>query len=147
MKEILKKIGLMFTTLAILSFTAIGSVGIVNATNPIPKKGPANPQDAVCAGTDKAITDGCSDTDVTMDNVWIWVGTVTTWLLMAVGAISVIFIIIGGVKYATSGGDADKVKSAKNTLLYAIVGLAVALLAGLIVQLVTGAAIDATTSA
>ncbi len=49
-------------------------------------------------------------------------------LMYAVGVISVVMIIVGGIRYATSGGAAEKVKSAKNTILYACVGLAVALL-------------------
>jgi hypothetical protein len=49
----------------------------------------------------------------------------------------VIFIIIGGIRYATSGGDSDKVKKAKDTLLYALIGLGISLLANVIVSLVT----------
>lgn len=45
------------------------------------------------------------------------------------GLLSVIFIIIGGVKYTLSGGDSAGIKSAKETITYAIVGLIVALLA------------------
>ena len=58
------------------------------------------------------------------------------YLMYAIGVISVVMIIIGGIRYATSGGSADKVKSAKNTILYACVGLAVALLALAIVTFV-----------
>ncbi len=58
--------------------------------------------------------------------------TVMQWLTWIVGGVSVIFIIIGGLRYITSGGDAEKVKKAKNTLLYACIGLGVAVLAGVI---------------
>ena len=58
------------------------------------------------------------------------------WLMYGIGIISVVMIIIGGIRYATSGGNAEKVKSAKNTILYAVVGLAVALLALAIVNFV-----------
>ncbi len=57
-------------------------------------------------------------------------------LMYAVAVISVVMIIFGGIRYATSGGNAEKVKSAKNTILYAVVGLAVALLALVIVKFV-----------
>lgn len=50
-------------------------------------------------------------------------------LLFALGIISVIMIIIGGIKYITSGGDSGKTGSARNTILYAIIGLVVAALA------------------
>lgn len=45
------------------------------------------------------------------------------------GVLSVVFIIIGGFRYITSSGNAQKVESAKQTLLYAIVGLILSLLA------------------
>jgi hypothetical protein len=129
MKEILKKIGLTVTAFAILSFTVISMAGTTVSA------APANPYNAVCAGAMNAVTGACEGGDI--NSVWDWVGTVTTWLLTAVGAVCVIFIILGGIKYATSGGDSDKVKSAKNTLLYALIGLAISLLAGVIVSLVT----------
>jgi hypothetical protein len=46
-------------------------------------------------------------------------------------------IVIGGIKFATSAGDASGVSSAKNTILYAVIGLVVALMASGIVLLVT----------
>ena len=61
---------------------------------------------------------------------------VVNWLLFAVGVISVIMLIVGGIKYATSAGDSNKVTSAKNTIMYAIIGLAVAVLAFAIVGFV-----------
>ncbi len=48
---------------------------------------------------------------------------------IAVGVASVIMIIIGGIRFVTSGGDSTKVNSARNTIIYAIVGIFVALLA------------------
>ena len=55
--------------------------------------------------------------------------TITNILLFLVGAISVIMLIFGGFKYVVSGGDSNSVESAKNTILYAIVGIVVAFLA------------------
>ena len=55
--------------------------------------------------------------------------TVTNILLFLVGAISVIMLIIGGFRYVVSGGDSAAVEGAKNTILYAIVGIVVAFLA------------------
>lgn len=56
--------------------------------------------------------------------------------LFAVGALSVIMLIWGGIRYTTSAGDSNKVQAAKNTVLYAIVGLVVAILAYAIVNMV-----------
>jgi hypothetical protein len=53
-----------------------------------------------------------------------------------VGIISVIMIIFGGFRYITSGGDSGNVSSAKNTILFAIVGLVIVGLAQFIVQFV-----------
>lgn len=59
-------------------------------------------------------------------------------VLMALGAISVLMIVIGGLRYVLSQGDSNGVNSAKNTILYAVIGLVVALLSAGIVQFVTG---------
>ena len=56
--------------------------------------------------------------------------------LFAVGALSVIMLIWGGIRYTTSAGDSNKVTAAKNTVLYAIVGLVIAILAYAIVNMV-----------
>lgn len=53
-----------------------------------------------------------------------------------VGVIAVIMIIVGGLQYITSGGDSNKVSTAKNTIIYAIVGLVIVALAQLIVHFV-----------
>jgi cytochrome bd-type quinol oxidase subunit 2 len=53
-----------------------------------------------------------------------------------VGIVSVIMIIYGGFRYVTSGGDSGNVSSAKNTIIYAVVGLVVVALAQFIVQFV-----------
>ncbi len=49
-------------------------------------------------------------------------------MLFIVGILSIIMLIFGGIRYVISGGDAGKVKDAKNTIMYAIVGLIVAIL-------------------
>ena len=53
-------------------------------------------------------------------------------------ALSVIMLIWGGIRYTTSAGDSNKVTAAKNTVLYAIVGLVIAILAYAIVNMVIG---------
>ena len=62
--------------------------------------------------------------------------TITNTVLYIVGVIAVIMLIIGGIKYVISGGDAKKVTDAKNTVLYAIIGLIIAFLAFAIVNFV-----------
>jgi cytochrome bd-type quinol oxidase subunit 2 len=57
---------------------------------------------------------------------------------IVVGIVAVIMIVLGGLKYITSGGDSNNVTSAKNTILYAVVGLVVVALAQFIVRFVLG---------
>ena len=52
------------------------------------------------------------------------------------GIVAVVFIVIGGINYMTSTGDAGKVKKAKDTILYGIIGLIIVLLAFAITQFV-----------
>ena len=62
--------------------------------------------------------------------------TITNVLLFLIGAVAVIMLIIGGIRYTISGGDSTAVTSAKNTILYAVIGIVVALLAYAIVNFV-----------
>jgi hypothetical protein len=61
---------------------------------------------------------------------------ITKTLLFILGIISVIMIIVGGIRYSTSSGDASRIKAAKDTVMYSVVGLVVALLAYAIVAFV-----------
>jgi len=54
---------------------------------------------------------------------------IVNMLLFLVGAISVIMLIVGGIRYIISSGDQAQVTSAKNTIMYAIIGIIVAVLA------------------
>lgn len=64
------------------------------------------------------------------------VRTVVNTLLLITGALAVVMIVLGGMKYVTSRGDSTEVASAKNTILYAVIGLVVALLAYAVVDFV-----------
>jgi hypothetical protein len=64
--------------------------------------------------------------------------TITNTLLFIVGALSVIMIIVGGLRYVVSGGNAASVTTARNTILYAVVGLVIAFLAFAAINFVLG---------
>ena len=64
--------------------------------------------------------------------------TVTNAALFLIGAISVLMLIYGGIRYTVSGGDTKQVTDAKNTILYAVVGIVVAIMAYAIVNFVIG---------
>jgi hypothetical protein len=62
--------------------------------------------------------------------------TVINVLFGVAGGLAIIFIIIGGIKYVVSAGDSKATASAKNTILYAVVGLVVVAVAGFIVNFI-----------
>lgn len=64
------------------------------------------------------------------------IGNVIRTLFLLVGIIAVIMIIVGGIRYITSNGDSSQVSSAKNTVLYAVIGLVIAISAFAIVNFV-----------
>jgi hypothetical protein len=78
----------------------------------------------------------CGSTGVNSTSVGNIAKTIVTFFSVIVGAASIIMIIYGGFRYITSGGATDKVGNAKNTLIYAIVGLVIVALAQLIVHFV-----------
>lgn len=102
---------------------------------------PAQTANAACTGQ-TTITDGLncaqgdSGTPTTLFGVGGIFNTIVNILLFIIGAISVIMLIIGGIRYTISGGDSSAVTSAKNTIMYAIVGIIVAVLAFAIVNFV-----------
>lgn len=65
-------------------------------------------------------------------------GNVLGATFIVIGSICVLYIIIGGIRYTTSGGDPTGITRAKDTILYAVVGMVVSLAAFTIVQLVLG---------
>jgi hypothetical protein len=69
--------------------------------------------------------------------------TITNTALYIIGAVSVLMLIYGGIRYTISMGDAKNVEAAKNTIMYAVIGVVVALLAYAIVNFVLTSLITA----
>lgn len=67
------------------------------------------------------------------DSIW---NNILNFFTYIVGAVSVLMIIIGGIRYTTSNGDSTQITSAKNTVLYAVIGLVLAIMANAIVNFV-----------
>ena len=78
---------------------------------------------------------GSEEASKQVDNI---IQTAINIISIVVAVIAVIMIIIGGFKYITSNGDSGAVSGAKNTILYAVVGLVVVALAQVIVRFVVG---------
>ena len=92
----------------------------------------------LCSGSNLQFTDNpgqCNtageDATTKINNI---VHTIVNLLSAVVGIVAVIMIIVGGFRYITSGGNDTSVTGAKNTILYAIIGLVVVALAQIIVR-------------
>lgn len=72
------------------------------------------------------------------NQIWDALKGIINLLITIAGIISVIMIIVGGIKYTTSGGDAKSITSGKDTLVYAVIGLVIAIMAFAIVNFVIG---------
>ncbi len=88
-------------------------------------------------GKDVSSLAECSLSD-NKDTLMSTVGNIINFALGVLGIVAVAFIIMGGVTYITSNGDAAKLTKARNTIIYAVIGLVVALLAFAIVNFVLG---------
>lgn len=64
------------------------------------------------------------------------INQITNVLIFIIGAIAVLMIIVGGLRYVLSSGDQSATAAAKNTILYAVIGLVVAIMAYAIVNFV-----------
>ena len=59
-------------------------------------------------------------------------------VFVVIGAVSILMVVIGGIKYSAAQGDSQAVSKAKGTIIYAIVGLIVSIFAVTIVSFVAG---------
>ncbi len=84
-------------------------------------------------GAEAARANGMPESLFGVDGIFT---NITNTILYVVGTISVIMLIFGGLRYIISGGDSKKVTDAKNTILYAIIGLIIAILSYAIVNFV-----------
>lgn len=108
--------------------------GLLMATSIATVSADAN-KDAVCEGI--GLTGGSCDPATTgSGGITDTVKLVINILSLLVGVAAVIMIIVGGFKYVISQGEGSNTASAKNTILYAIVGLVVVALAQVIVRFV-----------
>lgn len=112
-----------------LIFLSILSLGILVSKNTFAA-------DNVCSqltpGTPVYRANGCGGSSTTdISDVII---NIINVVVGALGLVAVIFIVVGGVNYMTSAGDAGKIEKAKKTILYAVIGLVVAVLAFAIVN-------------
>lgn len=127
----IKKIRILL--IAVLAVTALSIPAVASAQF----SGDANIQENLCRGAELQVDGACVPTDgQAVDTVNNILSTVINIFSLVVGVVAVIMIIVGGLKYITSGGDSGNVSGAKNTILYAIIGLVIVALAQIIVRFV-----------
>ena len=119
------------TGLLIVPLMAIGVTTLVQAGN-IEIAGAASTSE-ITNGMESSIDRGKNNVPTSANEVF---KTITNIMFFIIGAVSVIMLIYGGIRYTTSGGNANNVTAAKNTIIYSIVGLVVAILAYAIVRFV-----------
>jgi hypothetical protein len=96
----------------------------------------ANPLDSTCTDAKLASSDICKDkTDQLFGPNSFWTRLINT-MIFVVGAVAVLMIVVGGLRYVLSGGDASSTKSARDTILYSIIGVVIAIMAYAIVNFV-----------
>lgn len=121
------------TTLIVTS-VLVAFVAVASLASPLMHQGVASAQTVqteVCnsiGGCDNNPNNGATLTGA--------VNLIVNILSVILGTAAVIMLILGGIKYTTSGGDSNAVSSAKNTIIYSLVGLAVAVLAKPLVNLI-----------
>lgn len=130
-----QKIAYIIASMILLVAPMVAFAGTVSAATDI--------QSGVCAGTsfDVSTSGNCNpatskaSAERSVNHI---IETVINIFSVVVGVVAVIMIIVGGLKYITSGGDSAAVSGAKNTILYALVGLVIVVLAQVIVKFVLG---------
>ena len=123
-----KKVTNMVLGAALVAVSAMGAALPVSAAT------------YVCPNGDEASDltecDDIGDNANNNNDLMSTLNTIINVIIGVIGFIAVVMIILGGVQYTTSAGAADKVKTAKDTIMYGIIGLVIAVLAFAIVNFV-----------
>jgi hypothetical protein len=131
----MKKISLLFMTVLTLGIFSFGVLTLSASA--------LEPKDSINAGIKDSggnENNECVKSDGKKVNCFKeGVRNVINVLLYIIGAVAVIMIVIGGLRYTISNGDSSQITGAKNTILYAVVGLVVAILAYAIVNFIVNA--------
>jgi hypothetical protein len=101
--------------------------------------GAASIDEGICSGI-TAVSGDCKGSGDGTAGLQKIIEKVINLLAYVIGAIAVFMVIFGGFKYLMSGGDSGKVTEAKNTILYALLGLAVVIFAKALVAFALSAA-------
>ena len=124
----MKKLKIMLASLFTAASVALVPIASVGAIDVLPQC--SNSATTVGNGTVDSI---CASKN---DNIKTIIKNIVNILLYLVGALAVIMLIVGGIRYTTSAGNSANVTAAKNTIMYALIGLVISILAYVIVNFV-----------
>jgi len=121
---------------ALVATLAVAVMGIsalpVSAAQVLCPNGTKAPSNDLTRCTDISNTDNGNNNNDLMKTL----NTIINVVIGVIGFVAVVIIIVGGVQYTLSAGDAAKVTKAKNTIMYGIIGLVIAMLAFAIVNFI-----------
>lgn len=129
-------------TLSLVIAAVISLAGLSFAiTQPAFAQAPAPHEKAICEGsggvwTPAAGNGGSCSTPGSVRTVPNTIRSVVEILIFVVGAVSIIMVVIGGLRYVLSGGDEKAISAAKNTILYSIIGIIISVASYAIVSFV-----------
>ena len=138
------------TLLLSLSTLLVLGGGVLVTPVALADVGQSDINNSLCNGGNSLTVDnnqgGCSGQNIissssSIDNI---IKNVLNVLSLIVGIVAVIMIIVGGFRYVTSGGQEKGVEAAKNSILYAIIGLVIVAVAQVIVRFVLSKTTGAT---
>ena len=134
MKQIFGKLSTVATVIPALIIGAVMSLSVALFTTSLPAVAATScdPSAGLTGGVGDCTSGSGTVSALTGSN-----GVVTTIInvmLFIIGILCVIMIIFGGIRYTTSNGEPDRVKGAKNTIVYAVVGLIVAMVSWALVN-------------
>lgn len=95
----------------------------------------ASPADVI--GGDVCSDNELCNSDTAGSGLFSIIKTIVQVMLVVGGIVAVIMIIMGGIKFIISNGNQEKIKSARDTILYSVVGLVVTIVAFAVVSFVT----------
>ncbi len=133
MKRLITNLSRLLAVVGLLTITLLPAATAV-AADPAATSSTDAAKSQICTGVGLTTDNGdCSDTGTTVGDI---IRLVISILSFIVGVAAVIMVIVGGFRYVTSAGEGTKTAQAKDTIIYAIVGLIVALLAQVLVRFV-----------
>ena len=130
-------IGAITGTIQPATVSALDGNAETNSRDALKKVGDKPEEECTSRGGKMNAQNQCVDDDGrSLNSVTYTLRNIINILLYVAGIIAVVIVVIAGFRFVTSNGDAAQVSKAKNTIIYALVGLVVAIMAYAIVNFI-----------